>query len=113
MEEKKATEAQIKLALQLYEEKNVSRRYTESELKALGTKEISDHITFMLNGQKAPAQPFDKICFAMVYKLFTTIDDQQYFRHKMGLNGYKEALLEQYELYKAAEEYAKKKTEGT
>ena len=86
-----ATSAQWKLCYQLYEETNYSRKYDEKSFMELNREQASRHIAavkeFKVASQGLIALNqqgirFDKIGFAMLYKLFITEEDRQYFAHR-------------------------------
>jgi hypothetical protein len=115
---KPATEAQVALALQLYKECDYARKYSEAELRKLSCEDLSLHIAKVKDFKNAQSQNaleqarvngFDKIGFGMVYKLFVSEADRQYFVHRCVLVGINEALYEQYLAYKEAADYCKTK----
>jgi len=77
-DERPATEAQVQLVLQLYKECDYKRAYSEQELAAMNRAEISKHVAFVkeyknvqqqLALQNGKVNGFDKVSFAMIYKL--------------------------------------------
>ena len=117
---KLATEAQIKLILQLYTETDYVRKYTEAELRKLSCEELSVHIAKVKDWKLARSQQaietarvsgFDKISFAMLYKCMLNDSDRQYFAHRCAFVGLNEALHEQYVQYREAADYCKQKVQ--
>ena len=112
-----ATEAQVQLALQLYRECNYARTYAEKELRALSKTDISTHIAKLKDWktaqqaealQNAKVAGFDKITFAMLWKLLWTEDDVRYYKHRCMELGTETAFGEQYDFYKRVEAAVKK-----
>ena len=112
-EEKPATESQIKLIKELYDETNYSRQYPPEALELLGRDEASKHIHLLketkvrdqaLRSVNEPVPQFDKIGFGMVYKLVW----RQYAEKGSPLPGrhetFEEMVCGEYKLFKHAQE---------
>jgi len=115
-----ATEAQVRLALQLYTETDYVRRYTEAELRKLSCVELSDHIAKVKDWKLARSQQsleaarvsgFDKISFAMVYKLVWRDAMEKWQKELIGKETFLERCNSEYQLFKEAADYCKQKVQ--
>ena len=112
-EEKPATESQIKLIKELYDETNYSRQYPPEALELLGRDEASKHIHLLketkvrdqaLRSANEPVPQFDKIGFGMNYKLFAPSVRMDIFKRNVVEFGFNSAMAIEYDCYKKAQE---------
>jgi len=112
-----ATAAQVKLALQLYEETNYSRRYNEAELSLLTREAISKHI-HVLKETKVQSQAlrsindrvpdFDKPGFGMVYKLVWNACAEMPLATKPSQGDFEDRVIGEYTLFKRVQANCRK-----
>lgn len=119
-QEKLATEAQIKLIKELYEETHYKHQYTSDMLAYLTREEANKHINFLketkvrdaqLRSQFPQNKGFDKIAFGLVYKLCrrsvksnTEGLPPEYLNFKAWVNA-------EYKLFKECQKYSRKQVE--
>jgi len=104
-----ATSSQINLILQLYQETNYTRQYTEAELLNLDREEASRHI-HVLKETKVQSQAlralndrvpdFDKIGFGMVFKIVSKRAYEKPMALKPTLDEFSDQLNEEYKIFK-------------
>ena len=112
-----ATSSQINLILQLYQETNYSRQYTEAELLNLDREEASRHI-HVLKETKVQSQAlralnervpeFDKPGFGMVYKLIWRACAEMPLAVKPCKSDFTDRVIGEYKLFKDAQEACRK-----
>lgn len=113
---KTATEKQIALIQQLYSELSYERQYSERELLSLEQDETQKHIEVLLSLKRGKdavkanqnhSNGFDKICFAMLYKLVWRAMLDGAIKLPPGGGFAKDYLLAEYKAYKEIEAFAK------
>jgi len=108
-----ATQAQIKLITELYEETNYSRRYCIEELQDISRELANKHIQMLKdlksrqyqerkNHESGPV--FDKIGFGMVYKLIWRASSEQSLATKPSKVEFIDAVIAEYVLFKDAQD---------
>ena len=112
-----ATKAQVKLALELYEETGYKRQYNEAELNCLSREGASKHIA-MLKEYKVRDQAlravndrvpdFDKPGFGMVYKLVWNACASMNLATKPSQDDFIDRVLGEYTLFKRTQAECRK-----
>ena len=112
-----ATSSQINLILQLYQETNYSRQYTEAELLNLDREQASRHI-HVLKETKVQSQAlralndrvpdFDKPGFGMVYKLVWNACATMTLATKPSQEDFIDRVLGEYKLFKRTQAECRK-----
>lgn len=107
-----ATEAQISLIQQLYEEMGYKERRENMELESMTREQASEHVHFLKemkvrdqaqrsNNQRVKG--FDKISHAMLFKLMWCEEEREYYAHRAREFGNVSAMCELYDGFKASE----------
>jgi len=113
---KPATEAQMKLLEQLCDELGFEGDARSDFLVSHTIESASQHIHYLkerklrdaqLRLQNAKVQGFDKITFAMLYKLFAAEKRQGQFEQNCFDHGMQEAMAIELRVYKEAEAHCK------
>ena len=112
-----ATSSQINLILQLYQETNYTRQYTEAELLNLDREQASRHI-HVLKETKVQSQAlrslndrvpdFDKPGFGMVYKLVWHACAEMQLATKPSQDDFIDRVLGEYNLFKRTQAECRK-----
>ena len=112
-----ATSSQINLILQLYQETNYTRQYTEAELLNLDREQASRHI-HVLKETKVQSQAlrslndrvpdFDKIGFGMVYKIVWRACSEMNLAVKPSQADFIDRVCGEYKLFKQAQNECRK-----
>lgn len=111
-----ATELQLKLYLELVEETGYKRAYTPHDFMQLSREEASKAIHFLkeyklrdqqLRGSGQRVNGFDKISFAMIYKLCWKAMREKYFEENCVDRGFYNAVIHEYEQFREAANRAK------
>ena len=112
-----ATSSQINLILQLYQETNYTRQYTEAELLNLDREQASRHI-HVLKETKVQSQAlrslndrvpdFDKPGFGMVYKLVWNACATMTLATKPSQEDFIDRVLGEYNLFKRTQAECRK-----
>jgi len=114
---KPATDAQKELIKQLCNELAYSPEAASDMLDTPTVEDASQKIHYLkecklrdaqLRLQNARVPGFEKITFAMLWKLLWTEDDVKYYKHRCQVLGTQTAFCEQYDFYKEVEAAVKK-----
>ena len=121
-EEKPATKSQINLILQLYQETDYKRQYTEAELLNLNSEQASRHI-HVLKETKVQSQAlralnervpdFDKPGFGMVYKLIWRACAEMQLATKPSQEDFIDRVLGEYTLFKRTQAECRKQLQDS